>query len=78
MARQNVRGETLKVGDRIAPWGGRPTTIVEIENHYDPYHAKYGVRIAKLRPTQAGDWQGKSLTLHPRESYELVTDGVAV
>lgn len=72
-----VYGKDLKVGDRIAPWGGRTTTITGLFPYVGPLEFLWancgGARTASFNNMHPKDeWQGSGMTIEPWGTYDLV------
>lgn len=69
------RGRELKVGDRLAPWGGRAATIVSLTPYVGPlaYLWPGGARVARLAKRHPADeWNGTSITVDPDSLHAVV------
>lgn len=68
-------GKDLKVGDRIAPWGGRITTITGLTPYVGRMAYLWGgkAQIATFENKHPGDeWKGSGMTIDPNGSYDKV------
>lgn len=68
-----VYGKDLKVGDVIAPWGGRTARITELKLYTGPHAHLWGgkAQIARLTSTAPGQFVAQSMTIDPWQAYDV-------
>ena len=69
---RKVLGAELQVGDRIAPWGGRATTIAELRPYTGPIECLAGARIALFGNTALDEWTGSAMTIEAGGMYDRI------
>jgi hypothetical protein len=75
---EKVRGAELKVGDRIAPWGGRTATITGLDPYRGPLaHLWDGkAQVATLCCKHAYDeFLATGMTIDPKGIYDRALPG---
>lgn len=73
---EKVFGRDLKVGDRIAPWGGRTATITDLTPYVGAlaylWKDQGGARMACFTCRAGDEWTGPGMTIEPQGTYDRV------